>query len=256
MVLCVGFLYLVRKDINTLRLRQNGRHFADDIFKWIFLNENAWISINISLKFVLRGPINNIPSFVHIMAWRQPGDKPLSEQMMVKSLTHICVTQPQCVNTLRLRQNSFHFADDIFATDNFFAKSAHHSSLWSCSQETFFIWNQFKFTSMQVVGTYDVWWSVTQGRALTLPLCRRVPGVASLLWCHNERDGISNDQCLNYLLNCLFRCRSKETSKLRITGLCKGNSPVTSEFPAQRASNAEHIFIWWHHHDPVNPASM
>ena len=80
--------------INTLRTRQNGRHFPDDIFKWNFLNENAWISIEISLRFVPRGPINNIPALVQIMAWRRPGDKPLSAPMMVNLLTHICVTQP------------------------------------------------------------------------------------------------------------------------------------------------------------------
>ena len=80
---------------NTLRLRQNGRHFPDDIFKCISLNENLWILIEISLNFVPRGPINNIPALVQIMAWRRPGDKPLSEPMMVCLLTHICVTQPQ-----------------------------------------------------------------------------------------------------------------------------------------------------------------
>ena len=48
----------------------------DDIFKCIFLNENAWISIKISLKIVPKGPINNIPALVQIMAWRRPGDKP------------------------------------------------------------------------------------------------------------------------------------------------------------------------------------
>ena len=64
--------------INTLRPRQNGRYFTDDIFKCIFLNENAWISLKISLWFVPGGPINNIPSLVQIMAWRRPGDKPLS----------------------------------------------------------------------------------------------------------------------------------------------------------------------------------
>ena len=80
---------------NTLRPRQNGRHFPDDIFKWIFLNENVWISINISLKFVPRGPINNIPTLVQVMAWRRPGDKPLSEPMMVRLPTHICITPPQ-----------------------------------------------------------------------------------------------------------------------------------------------------------------
>ena len=83
--------------VNTLRPRQNGRHFADDIFKWIFLNENVWIPIKISLKFVPQGPINNIPALVQIMAWRRPGDKPLSGSMMVRSPTHICVTRPQWV---------------------------------------------------------------------------------------------------------------------------------------------------------------
>ena len=83
--------------LNTLRPRQNGRHFPDDIFKWIFLNENVWISINISLKFVPKGPINNIPTLVQVMAWRRPGDKPLSEPMMVRLPTHICVTRLQWV---------------------------------------------------------------------------------------------------------------------------------------------------------------
>ena len=83
--------------INTLGPRQNGRHFANDIFKCIFLNENVWISIKISLKFVPKGPINNIPSLFQIMAWRRPGDKPLSEAMMVNLPTHICVTRPQWV---------------------------------------------------------------------------------------------------------------------------------------------------------------
>ena len=85
----------------TLRSRQNGRHFADDILKCIFLNENVSIPITISLKIVPKGPINNIPALVQIMAWRRPGGKPLSEPMMVSLLTHICVTQPQWVNSWR-----------------------------------------------------------------------------------------------------------------------------------------------------------
>ena len=83
---------------NTLRPRQNGRHFLDDIFKCIFLDENVWISIKISLKFVPKVLINNIPALVEIMGWRRSGDKPLSEPMMVISPTHICVTRPQSVN--------------------------------------------------------------------------------------------------------------------------------------------------------------
>ena len=85
-------------QFNTLRSRQNGRHFADDIFNCIFLNENVWISIKISLKFVPKDPINNILALVQIMAWRRPGDKTLSEPIMVRLLTHLCITQPQWVN--------------------------------------------------------------------------------------------------------------------------------------------------------------
>ena len=86
--------------INSLRPRPNGRHFADDIFKFIFENENEWILPRISLKFVPKVRINNIPALVQIMAWRPPGDKPLSEPMMVSFLMHICITRPQWVNSL------------------------------------------------------------------------------------------------------------------------------------------------------------
>ena len=67
----------------------------------------------------------------------------------------------------------------------------------------------------------------------------------SLQWRHNEHDGVPNHQPHDCLLNCLFRHRSKKTLKLRVTGLCVGNSPVTGEFPAQMASNAENVSIWW-----------
>ena len=89
---------LVWRNLNSLRPTQNGRHFADDVFKCIFLNKNVWVSLKISLKFVPKGLINNIPSLIQIMAWHRPGDKPLSEPMMVILLTHICVTRPQWVN--------------------------------------------------------------------------------------------------------------------------------------------------------------
>ena len=80
----MGFLsILLTLGVNLLRLRQNRRHFTDDIFKCIFLNKNAMISIKISLRFIARGSINNIPALVQIMAWRRPGDKPLSEPTMV-----------------------------------------------------------------------------------------------------------------------------------------------------------------------------
>ena len=94
----IALRWMLKNTFNTLRPRHKGRHFADDVFKCIFLNENVWISLKISLKFVPKGPINNIPSSVQIMAWRRPGDKPLSEPMMVSLVTHICVTRPQWVN--------------------------------------------------------------------------------------------------------------------------------------------------------------
>ena len=68
-------------------------------------------------------------------------------------------------------------------------------------------------------------------------------------WRHNERDGVSNHQHCDCLLNRLFRRRSTKTSKLHVAGLCEENSSVTGEFPAQRASNAENVSIWWRHHD-------
>ena len=78
---------------NTLRPRQNGHRFTDDIFKCIFLNENICSSLKISLKFVPKVPVNNIPAMVQITAWRRPGDKPLSEPMVVSLPTHICVVR-------------------------------------------------------------------------------------------------------------------------------------------------------------------
>ena len=71
-----------------------------DFLEWKYI----WISINISLKFVPKGSSNNIPTLVQIMAWRRPGDKPLSEPMLVSLLTHICVTRPQWV-TLTTRRS-------------------------------------------------------------------------------------------------------------------------------------------------------
>ena len=75
-------------------------------------------------------------------------------------------------------------------------------------------------------------------------LCSSIP----LRWRHNGRDSVSNHQPHDCLLYRLFRRRSKKTPKLRVTGLCVGNSPGTGEFPSQMASNAENVSIWWRHH--------
>ena len=77
---------------------------------------------------------------------------------------------------------------------------------------------------------------------------RNIYCVWPLQWRHNGHDGVINHQPHHCLLNRLFRRRSKKTSKLHVTGLYAGNSPGTGEFPAQMASNAENVSIWWHHH--------
>ena len=74
-----------------------------------------------------------------------------------------------------------------------------------------------------------------------------------LQWRHNECDGVSNHQSHDCLLNRLFRRRSKKTLKLRFTGLCAWNSPMTGEFPAQMASNVDNVSIWWRHHESCIP---
>ena len=89
-------------ELNSLRSKQNGHYFADDIFKCIFLNKNVWISLKTSLKFIPTVQINNIPALVQIMAWHWPGDKPLSEPMIIILLTRICVTWLQWVNSATL----------------------------------------------------------------------------------------------------------------------------------------------------------
>ena len=80
-------------------------------------------------------------------------------------------------------------------------------------------------------------------RSLFVPMARN-----SLRWRHNGNDSVSNHQPQDCLLNRLFRRRSKKTSKLRVTGICAGNSPGTGKFPAHMASNAESVSIWWRHH--------
>ena len=77
--------------------------------------------------------------------------------------------------------------------------------------------------------------------------------ISTLQWRHDERDGVSNHQP-HYCS--LKRFRSKKTSKLRGTGLCEGNSPMTGEVPVQMASNAKNVSIWWRHNEPISSPFM
>ena len=92
-----------------------------------------------------------------------------------------------------------------------------------------------------------VWW-ISFARGQKFGTLYNYMKFSSLQWHHNGHDCVWNHQSHDCLLNRLFRRRSKKTSKLRVTGLCAENSPVTGEFPAQRAINAENVSIWWHHH--------
>ena len=85
----------LQTELKTLRPRNSRLHFPEDNFKCIVWNEYEWIPIKISLTLFPKGPMHNIPALVLIMARRRPGDKPLSEPMLARLLTHICVTQPQ-----------------------------------------------------------------------------------------------------------------------------------------------------------------
>ena len=95
----------------------------------------------------------------------------------------------------------------------------------------------------------DLWHAIFRA---WVPWCQRQISrpwiITSLRWRHNGRDSVSNHRPHDCLLNRLFRRRSKKTSKLRVTGLCVGNSPGIGEFPAQMASNAANVSIWWRHH--------
>ena len=82
MYIIIGMYCICAAPFNTLSPRQDGCRFPDDIFKCIFLNENVWTSIKISLKFVPKGPSSNIPALFQVMAWRWSGDKPLYGPMM------------------------------------------------------------------------------------------------------------------------------------------------------------------------------
>ena len=164
--------------VNTLRPRQNGCHFADDTFKRIFLNENVIISTKISLKSVPKGPINNIPALVQIMAWRRPGDKPLSEAMMVRLLTHICVARPQWIGH---NQNQycpiFNGLSPVrrqaitWTTVDFFCQFDHYNGIWIDIQN-------FSFMKMHLKMSSAKWRSFCLGglTCLTLYMHVRIAG--------------------------------------------------------------------------------
>ena len=112
---------------------------------------------------------------------------------------------------------------------------------------------QKKVWANEILGDLRLWWISWHWSILSQVLALWGEGQShmchTLQWRHNGRDSISNHQPHDCVLNRLFRRRSKKASKLCVTGLCAGNSPGTGEFPAQMASDAENVSIWWRHHD-------
>ena len=151
------------------------------------------------------------PSLVQIMAFGQFGAQPLSELILIH-----CQLEPYeqifCKIVTNMQNLSF---------------NKMHLNMSSVKCRVFCI-------SLNVFNQQISWRFLSVG----LPL----------LWRHNGHDCIPNHQPHHCLLSYLFGRRSKKTSKLRVTGLCVGNSPGTGEFPAQMASNAENVSIWWRHH--------
>ena len=110
------------------------------------------------------------------------------------------------------------------------------------------LWLDYRrvYTSLALNGLTHITVFCIFGLKPKIPL---YPYTKTLRWRHNDHAGVSNHQPHGCLLNRLFRRKSKKTSKLRVTGLCAGNSPGTGEFSAQMASCAENVSIWWRHHD-------
>ena len=193
-----------------------------------FLTENVWISRKIWLKFESR-------IFQNWFRWWLGADLATSHylnQWWSSLITHICVTRPQWVN-------------DIFCQGKLYSVSAALFTVL-CSLVPNAV---YQFRNLYVVKSHRM----TYGRCRVIKFQSNVnlftSKLATLQWRHNEPDCVSNHQPHDCLVNRLFRRRSKKTSKLRVTGLCAGNSPGTAEFPAQRASDAENVSIWWRHHE-------
>ena len=114
------------------------------------------------------------------------------------------------------------------------------------------VWKHHSITKCKIATTFAI--SNSRGKIWILIWVQSIGKIdgynaTTLQWRHNEHESVSNHQPHDCLLNRLFRRRSKKTSKLRVTGLCAGNSAMTGEFPAQRASNTENVTIWWRHHE-------
>ena len=159
-----------------------------------FCQWNCCILFQISLKYVRKGPIGNNPAAIQIMAWHRPGDKPLSEQIMVRFPTYICVNRPQWVKIvlpISKERKSFKMSFEI----------SRNIEALEMLQRVMIKYKRFS-DSMHII---LIWW-------LLMPC--RLFGVGHLITVtssHDERDGVWNHRRLECLFNHLFRCRTNKT---------------------------------------------
>ena len=217
---------------------------------------------------------NNVQSLVRIMAWRCPGDRPLSAPMRFSLPMHIsyasldldaidmvcpilltpCLSMFYLLPVSQLRSDSGPRHQTAFCSTGRI-RAPTLSTILPSSSTTAMRWQAWTRTppsAMQPILKPN-WWPWQRDTMMDSFMMQVLWNIyLTFQWRHNGHDSFSNhkphDCLLSRLFSRLFRRRSKETSKLRVTGLCGGNSPGTGEFPAQMASNAENASIWWRHH--------
>ena len=166
-----------------------------------------------------------------IRKWNRPYVCMINAKLIIK--TYNCCTS---YNIVCSSSENFHLAV-ITVTEGKVC------GLWRLQTCTPLVGNSIIITNLRDPS----WWPACTHTALNWPIYSPT-WYHTLRWRHNDHAGVSNHQPHGCLLNRLFRRKSKNTSKLRVTGHCAGNSPGTGEFPAQMASYAENVSIWWRHH--------
>ena len=173
-----------------------------------------------------------------------------------KPILSYCQLDPYEQTSMNFNQNATFFINEN-AYENIVCEMAAILSRGETSQHTYQAILQPTMTrSVSSVNyahglPYPSWlrhWQWISDTIVPVPVKQPIKHEKALQWRHDGRDSVSNHQPHDCFLNRLFRHRSKKTSKLRVTGLCAGNSPEADEFPAQMASNAENVSIWWRHH--------
>ena len=185
------------------------------------------------------GPIKNTPALVQITAWWWPGDKPQSKPMISKPIFYWRIYASPGLDELtkndlrRANKLNPHLIFIWIYPRSVSMISSFMQSIWMSSYYYILVWPR------QILHLHQLYKTIKKMNSWVTQ--------KTLQWRHNERDGVSNHRRLDCLLNRLFRHRWKKTSTPRVAGLCERNSPVTGEFPTQRASNAKNVSIWWRH---------